>query len=36
MYTIGQFSKIGQVSKKMLRHYDAMGLLVYKRTRCKM
>ncbi|QZY53879.1 MerR family transcriptional regulator [Crassaminicella profunda] len=27
MYTIGQFSKIGQVSKKMLRHYDAIALL---------
>lgn len=27
MYTIGQFSKIGRVSTKMLRHYDKIGLL---------
>lgn len=27
MYTIGQFSQIGKVSTKMLRHYDRIGLL---------
>lgn len=27
MYTIGQFSKIGRVSTKMLRHYDKINLL---------
>lgn len=27
MYTIGEFSKIGKVSTKMLRHYDKIGLL---------
>ncbi len=27
MYTIGQFSKIGKVSTKMLRHYDKLGLI---------
>lgn len=27
MYTIGQFSKIGKVSTKMLRHYDKIGLI---------
>lgn len=27
MYTIGEFSKIGNVSAKMLRHYDSIGLL---------
>jgi len=27
MYTIGQFSKIGNVSTKMLRHYDKIGLI---------
>lgn len=28
MYTIGQFSKIGQVSVKTLRYYDSIALLV--------
>lgn len=28
MYTIGEFSKIGKVSAKMLRHYDKIGLLL--------
>lgn len=28
MYTIGEFSKIGQVSAKMLRHYNKIGLLL--------
>lgn len=28
MYTIGEFSKIGKVSTKMLRHYDKIGLLL--------
>lgn len=27
MYTIGEFSKMGNISKRMLRHYDTMGLL---------
>lgn len=27
LYPIGQFSKIGKVSTKMLRHYDKIGLL---------
>lgn len=27
MYTIGEFSKMGNVSSRMLRHYDKMGLL---------
>lgn len=27
MYTIGEFSNIGKVSTKMLRHYDKIGLL---------
>ncbi|OBR97147.1 MULTISPECIES: MerR family transcriptional regulator [Clostridium] len=27
MYTIGQFSKIGNVSTKMLRYYDKIGLI---------
>ncbi len=27
MYTIGEFSKIGSVSTKTLRYYDAIGLL---------
>jgi len=27
MYTIGEFSKIGKASTKMLRHYDKIGLL---------
>ncbi|NMM62475.1 MerR family transcriptional regulator [Clostridium sp. P21] len=27
MYTIGQFSKIGKISTKMLRHYDKIGLI---------
>jgi len=28
MYTIGQFAALGRVSVRMLRHYDAIGLLV--------
>jgi DNA-binding transcriptional MerR regulator len=28
MFKIGDFSKLGQVSTRMLRHYDKMGLLV--------
>lgn len=28
MYTIGQFSRICQVSPKALRHYEKLGLLV--------
>ena len=27
MYTIGEFAAIGRVSVRMLRHYDAIGLL---------
>jgi DNA-binding transcriptional MerR regulator len=27
MFKIGDFSKLGQVSTRMLRHYDQMGLL---------
>ncbi|WP_195269055.1 MerR family transcriptional regulator [Eubacterium sp. 1001713B170207_170306_E7] len=27
MFTIGEFSKLGRVSPRMLRYYDAMGLL---------
>ena len=27
MFKIGEFSKLGQVSVRMLRHYDQMGLL---------
>ncbi|WP_315116387.1 MerR family transcriptional regulator [uncultured Clostridium sp.] len=27
MYTIGEFSKIGKVTTKMLRHYDKIGLI---------
>lgn len=27
MFTIGDFAKLGQVSVRMLRHYDAIGLL---------
>lgn len=27
MFTIGEFSKLGHVSARMLRHYDAIGLL---------
>ena len=27
MYTIGAFSKLSHVSARMLRHYDAIGLL---------
>lgn len=30
MFKIGDFSKLGQVSTRMLRHYDQMGLLVPK------
>lgn len=28
MFTIGEFARIGRVSVRMLRHYDALGLLV--------
>jgi DNA-binding transcriptional MerR regulator/effector-binding domain-containing protein len=28
MFRIGEFSKLGQVSTRMLRHYDKLGLLV--------
>ncbi|MCA9971180.1 MAG: MerR family transcriptional regulator, partial [Anaerolineales bacterium] len=28
MFKIGDFSKLGQVSTRMLRHYDNLGLLV--------
>ena len=27
MFKIGEFSKLGQVSVRMLRHYDNLGLL---------
>ncbi|MEJ2753733.1 MAG: helix-turn-helix domain-containing protein, partial [Chloroflexota bacterium] len=27
MFKIGEFSQLGQVSTRMLRHYDKMGLL---------
>ena len=27
MFTIGDFARLGQVSVRMLRHYDAIGLL---------
>ncbi|WP_313540433.1 MerR family transcriptional regulator [Leifsonia aquatica] len=27
MYTIGEFAAIGRISVRMLRHYDAIGLL---------
>ena len=27
MFQIGEFSKLGQVSPRMLRHYDQLGLL---------
>ena len=27
MLTIGEFSRLGRVSSRMLRHYDALGLL---------
>ena len=27
MFNIGEFAKLGQVSVRMLRHYDAIGLL---------
>ena len=27
MFTIGQFSRLCQVSARMLRHYDRLGLL---------
>ncbi len=27
MFSIGEFAKLGQVSVRMLRHYDAIGLL---------
>ena len=27
MFKIGDFSRVGQVSVRMLRHYDKLGLL---------
>ena len=27
MFTIGDFARLGQVSVRMLRHYDGIGLL---------
>jgi DNA-binding transcriptional MerR regulator len=27
MFSIGDFAKLGRVSVRMLRHYDAIGLL---------
>jgi DNA-binding transcriptional MerR regulator len=32
MFTIGDFARLGQVSVRMLRHYDAIGLLRPERT----
>jgi DNA-binding transcriptional MerR regulator len=32
MFKIGDFSKLGQVSTRMLRHYDKLGLLVPSQT----
>ena len=32
MFRIGQFSQLGQVSTRMLRHYDKLGLLVPSHT----
>lgn len=32
MFQIGEFSKLGQVSTRMLRHYDKLGLLVPSHT----
>ncbi len=32
MFRIGDFSKLGQVSTRMLRHYDKLGLLVPEQT----
>src|SRR5579862_9678762 len=32
MLSIGEFAKIGQVSPRMLRHYDQLGLLVPERV----
>lgn len=32
MYKIGDFSKLGQVSTRMLRHYDKLGLLTPSQT----
>jgi DNA-binding transcriptional MerR regulator len=28
MFTIGEFARLGSVSARMLRHYDAIGLLI--------
>ncbi len=28
MFTVGEFSKIAQVSKRLLRYYDELGLFV--------
>ena len=27
MLTIGEFSRLGRISSRMLRHYDTLGLL---------
>ncbi|MEV7894127.1 MerR family transcriptional regulator, partial [Streptomyces cyaneofuscatus] len=32
MFTIGDFARYGRVSRRMLRHYDAIGLLRPDRT----
>ena len=32
MFKIGEFSKLGQVSTRMLRHYDKLGLLTPSET----
>ncbi|RBL79553.1 MerR family transcriptional regulator, partial [Streptomyces cavourensis] len=32
MFTIGDFARYGRVSPRMLRHYDAIGLLRPDRT----
>ena len=32
MFKIGEFSKLSQVSIRMLRHYDKIDLLVPKKT----
>jgi DNA-binding transcriptional MerR regulator len=31
MLTIGEFARLGQVSPRMLRHYDELGLLTPER-----
>ena len=32
MFSIGEFAALGRVSVRMLRHYDAIGLLTPART----